>query len=516
MRSRWSTFRELYMTIDRRVLAAVRIAYGLVLLADLVRRSRVLELYYSNDGILANHYLLYAPEYRPQFSLLTAFSTPGEVTVAFLGMGLVFLLYTLGLFTRVMQILTFICITSLNSRNLFAEDGGSSTLIALATWTAFLPLGDRFSLDALRRQARLPTLRARVALRRKLRKPVVSYAVLALTLQIVAIYWLNAAQKSGRTWHQGDAVHYVLWQNRIATELAGWLAQHEPSWFSPLASFGTILIEFTIPLLILYPRGYHTRVAAFGLSVALHTGIALLMTLGPFSYAMMALVVSVVPAGALVWLGERVPATQRRRLARLHATAIARLAPHLERASLPRPAKAPWPWEKLREGSVVVLMLALATELTRANPAIKLKLPQPEWLHAAIYYPRLTQRWLMFAPEAPLEDGMTVIDAVTVKGVHVDPFTGEAPDFDVLDKGPVPHAMEVADYLFQVHFDFNKAYHRELGRYLERWHERDGRGPDDKLVSFQAFWLERDSPKPGSLEGGPVSRTLFTEGRFRR
>jgi len=46
--------------------------------------------------------------------------------------------------------------------------------------------------------------------------------------------------------------------------------------------------------------------------------------------------------------------------------------------------------------------------------------------------------------------------------------------------------------------------------------ERDGRGPDDKLVSFQAFWLERTSPKPGSVEGGPVERTLFTEGRFRR
>jgi hypothetical protein len=122
----------------------------------------------------------------------------------------------------------------------------------------------------------------------------------------------------------------------------------------------------------------------------------------------------------------------------------------------------------------------------------------------------------MFAPEAPLEDGMTVIDAVTVKGVHVDPFTGEAPDFDVLEKGPVPHPMEVADYLFQVHFDFNKSYHRELARYLEHWHERDGRGPDDKLVSFQAFWLERTSPKPGSVEGGLVERTLFTEGRFRR
>ncbi len=504
------------MTIDRRVLGVVRIVYGLVLLADLARRSRVLELYYSNDGILANHYLLYSPQFRPQFTWLSAFSTPGEVAVAFLGMGLVFLLFTLGLFTRPMQVLTLVCITSLNARNLFAEDGGASTLIALATWTAFLPLGDRYSLDAIRREARLPNLRSRVAQRRKLRKPVVSFAVLALTLQIVAIYLLNATQKTGETWRNGEAVHYVLWQNRIATEFAAWLAQNEPAWFSPLATRGTILVELAIPLLILYPRGYRTRIVAFCLSVALHTGIALLMTIGPFSYAMMALVLSVLPAGALVWLGERLPAALRSRVTRLHATAIARLGPRLERAPPPRPAKRPVPWEKLREASVVVLMLALATELTRANPAFRLKLPQPDWLHAAIHYPRMTQRWLMFAPEAPRDDGMTVVDAITVKGVHVDPFTGEAPDFEVLQKGPVPHPMEVADYLFQIQFDFNKAYHRELNRYLEHWHERGGRGPDDRLVSYEAWWLFRDSPKPGSVEAGPVERRLFTQGRFRR
>ena len=116
------------MTLDRRVLAAVRVAYGLVLLTDLLRRLPVLELYYSNQGILANHYLLYQPQDQPQFSLLTAFSTPGEVLVAFLGMALIFTLYTLGLFTRVMQILAFISLTSLNSRNMCAEDGGVSTL----------------------------------------------------------------------------------------------------------------------------------------------------------------------------------------------------------------------------------------------------------------------------------------------------------------------------------------------------------------------------------------------------
>ncbi len=119
MRANWSAFRQLYMSVDRRILGAVRIAYGLVLLYDLLRRVRVLDLYYSNDGILANHYLLFQPQDHPQFSWLMPFSTGGEVRVAFFALGAIYVLYTLGLFTRVMQLLVLAAITSLNARNLY-------------------------------------------------------------------------------------------------------------------------------------------------------------------------------------------------------------------------------------------------------------------------------------------------------------------------------------------------------------------------------------------------------------
>jgi hypothetical protein len=514
MSKRWSAFRELYFTADRRVLGAVRIAYGIVLLYDLIRRVRVLDVYYSNDGILSNHYVLFQPQDRPQFSLFFPFSTPGEVHVAFFALGLVYALYTLGLFTRAMQFAILVGLTSLNSRNLFAEDGGVSTLIALGLWTLFLPLGDRYSLDALVREARLPTLRARVALRRRSKKTVNSWAVFALTLQIVVIYLLNAAQKTGPTWRHGDAVHYVLWQSRISTSFAWWLAHHEPSWFSPLACRATVITETLIPLLILYPYSRATRVVAFGLSVALHTGIALTMTLGPFSYAMMALVLTRLPVEALVWPAGRLPARVRFRLARFRTLAVVALSPRVRRSPLPKPPKRPFPWENLADAAVIVLLMALSTELTHANPYFKIKLPEPEWLRTLIFYPRFTQRWLMFAPDAPTDDGITVVDAVTVKGTHVDPFTGEAPDFELLEKGPMPHPIEICDYLFQIHFDFNQTYRHELQRYVEHWHEHGGRGPDDRIVSFEAWWVGRDTPKPGSLEGGPIERTLLARARF--
>jgi hypothetical protein len=240
------------------------------------------------------------------------------------------------------------------------------------------------------------------------------------------------------------------------------------------------------------------------------------MTLGPFSYAMIALMVSRLPEEALVWVGDRFPLGFRRGVMRLHARAVLALAPRVSSCPPTTAPKRPLPWHKASDAAVVALVLALSTELTHANPYFSLKLPQPEWLRALIFYPRLTQRWLMFAPNAPTDDGITIVDAVKGNGQHIDPFTGEAPDFDLLDKGPMPHHIEVGDYLFQIHFDFNDTYRRELNRYLEHWHESGGRTPADRLLSYEAWWLSRDTPKPGSLASGPIERVMFAHGRFRR
>jgi hypothetical protein len=514
MGNRWSAIRDLYMTVDRRVLGMLRIATGLVLLYDLARRVRLIEIFYANTGVLSNHFVLFQPEDRPQFSFLMAFSTPGEVTFAFVAIGLVYGCYTLGLFTRVMQLLALVCLTSVNSRNLFVEDGGVSTLIALSLWSAFLPLGERFSLDAILRDARLPHLRARAAARRRLQKPVTSFAMLALFLQIIVIYVLNAAQKSGETWRDGSAVHYVLWQERINTGFGFWLAQHEPAWFSPLFSHATLLVESAIPLLLAYPYRRWTRTLGFLLACGLHLGIAAVMSLGPFSYAMLALVLSQLPEEALLAVLARLPLGLRRRVNRWRAAAVLFIAPRVPRGRPPKLPERPLPWTKLREASVLVLMLALSTELARDNPAFLLPLPQPEWLRTLLFYPRLTQRWLMFAPDAPKRDGITVVDAVTADGRHLDPFTGEPPDFEALDKGPLPYPIEVSEYLFQLHFPDNGPFWRELGRYVEHWHERHGGRPNDRLVSFQAYWVSRQSPPLGSTTPGPTQRDLFTSARF--
>ena len=57
-----------HLTIDARSLALGRIGLALILLFDLLRRIPVLRLFYSNEGLLPNHTLLWRPPTQWMFS----------------------------------------------------------------------------------------------------------------------------------------------------------------------------------------------------------------------------------------------------------------------------------------------------------------------------------------------------------------------------------------------------------------------------------------------------------------
>src|SRR5438477_9361590 len=61
--------RRIYLTADLRSLAAGRIVLALVLLRDLIGRWLELGIWYTNDGIIPNHSLLWRPPWDHVFSL---------------------------------------------------------------------------------------------------------------------------------------------------------------------------------------------------------------------------------------------------------------------------------------------------------------------------------------------------------------------------------------------------------------------------------------------------------------
>jgi predicted DCC family thiol-disulfide oxidoreductase YuxK len=282
-----------YLQIDLRSLALGRIVLGLVLLGDLLHRVPYLREFYSNLGLIPNHTVLWRPPFPRIFSVFFMASLPGEAALWFLIAFVCFFCFLIGYRTRLFHLLSFAMTTSLHNRIVLAENWGSVAIGVLMVWTVFLPLGRRFSVDAIRASLRARPDETTAELAAGVPPPderqTTSLAALGLLLQIAAIYWLNYLQKSGPTWRNGSAVHYVLWQERIITWVGLQVREHAPYALTKLLTAGTLVIEASAAFLVLSPIFWRwTRFLAALLLVGLHGGIALLVNLGVFSAAMIA------------------------------------------------------------------------------------------------------------------------------------------------------------------------------------------------------------------------------------
>ena len=307
---RWAAFRrwflEKYLTIDARSVALGRIAVALILLIDLARRIPVLDLFYTNDGLLPNHTLLWRPPTQWMFSFFFLASLRGEAILGFLFCGFVYLALLVGWRTTLMRFLAPICLVSLHARVTLVENGGDWMLCELIIWSAFLPLGRRFSVDAVRaslrrrRETTAAALADRAAMRATARPDdslvdptadvnrVVTLAAFAILLQLAISYFFNAIQKGGETWRHGTAVHYVLYQNRMVTWFGVWMRGYMTPALSRVLSYAALATESVLPVLILSPiwRTWTRRAAALAI-IGLHIGFQTFINLGVFSWTMM-------------------------------------------------------------------------------------------------------------------------------------------------------------------------------------------------------------------------------------
>jgi predicted DCC family thiol-disulfide oxidoreductase YuxK len=282
-----------FATADPRSLGLFRIVFSVFLLVDLYRRLPDYVFFYTNEGMLPNHGAIYRPMSGFLFSVYHALSTRGEVMAGFALTAIVYVLYGLGWKTRVMQALVLVLATSLHSRNIMLENGGDVVCNILALWTFFLPLGRRFSLDALLASLRETDEHNTAELNDRSRpyvdrRPFVSLAMAAIVLNVAFIYCFNTLHKDGITWRLGTSTHYVFWADRLVQPL-GVLARQ---WLPPIAfrvmTIGTLVIESSIFILLLSPIWIRScrRVAAL-MIIALHCGFQTVGHFGLFSFVMM-------------------------------------------------------------------------------------------------------------------------------------------------------------------------------------------------------------------------------------
>jgi hypothetical protein len=138
-------------------------------------------------------------------------------------------------------------------------------------------------------------------------------------------------------------------------------------------------------------------------------------------------------------------------------------------------------------------------------------------IYRVVAYPRLFQRWGLFAPEPPKRLGALVAEGQTAGGTRLDPITGLASPARTGDarpeaSGPRPQPL-MAAYFTSISQPSRATYVNELREYVRRLGDR--RGPSEKLVWFNVDWIEAPLPapdptdeKPEPVAVAPISRRI--------
>lgn len=289
----WEDLRDFYLTFDRRTLGLTRILLGFFLLFDLFRRTSDWWKMFSNEGVLPTHFNLFRPQ-SSGWTIFNAFATRPELWALWAFGLVVYLCLLVGYKTRAMQVIAAIYVASMNGRVLLIENGGYVVHNLLLLWTAFLPLGDRFSVDAMLESMRRQRERGAVDLNERetatapwRMRPHVTIVGLILILQLAAIYAFNVIHKTGPAWHDGTAVHYVLYVDRMANPLIAMVRTLLPPALIIVLTKFTMALEAGLPLALLSPLGrvWAKRAALLFINM-LHIGFATTFVLGPFAWAL--------------------------------------------------------------------------------------------------------------------------------------------------------------------------------------------------------------------------------------
>ena len=589
--------RDYYLTFDRRVLGFTRLMLGFYLIMDLCHRGAWWQEMYSTEGVLPNNVNLFRPQAWGAFTVFNAFSSPFECQVLWGFMLVVFVCLFLGYKTKLMQLLSVVLVTGMNGRVLLVENGGYVVQNLLLMWTCFLPLGDRFSLDAMlasmkrRREASADELndRSDVLTERQL-SPHVTVMGFVLMIQLAAIYFFNVVHKTGPNWKNGTAVHYVLYVDRMATPLVAQLRDYVPNWAILFMTKTAMGFEAGIPVALLSPLGrvWAKRLAIFMIN-SLHIAFGVTFCLGPFAWAcsvFSTLLFSVEdwelfnqtmrrphrartvifdPSSPGVMLVCRILKRldhfelltfQEGEAGALGLAVVRANGKKLERgaafaeavAALPLGPLYAWifrgpPFDVIcasiekrdassdlglelrpsftddgpsplrrggRKALVVVRELGAVIMFAGAiNQAMvelwvinkRIKVPQPEALRVLAHKARYLQGWFMFSPNPVMDDGTVVVDAITVDGRHVDPFsihsrpwTLREPDFDLLHAKSLWLTQAWGDYFNRIHLPGNTAYRDSMKEYMYKLPQRTG-NPNDAIVSGDVYWVTDQNPR---------------------
>jgi hypothetical protein len=533
---------------DLRSLALFRVVLALLVLADLASRATDLYQHYTDAGVLPRTVLIEEVLSPWAFSLNLMNGQPFFQALLFVAAALAALGMLVGYRTRLMTIVVWVLLLSIQWRNPLVGGADGPLLRLLLFWSMFLPLGAYWSVD-----------RTQEAAPRRLSTRFLSVATVGLFLQIAFVYWFTAALKSGPEWRvDGTAIYYALSIDQIAKPIGHFLLNFPE--LLTLMTFATFALEALGPMFLFFP--FFTgpvRTAAVFAFMSLHFGIWLTMDIGIFPWISAFCMVCFLPS----WFWEKATKLRAalperldvvRRLQDLVA-GLGRAYRETLRAWLPRPtgslgrsapaslavggdnqpgsrhASAPFtpkaaeqtqPAEStvhqhgtqpstspdarptmLRSSlamevlAFVFLLYVLCWNLTTVSA-----FTMPERAVGLGPFLGLDQYWGMFAPAPPSQDGWYLIPGTLRGGREVDVFAATRDDYrlhDVSWEKPryVPGTFKNEHwrkYLENIWSEQHADQRLHFGRYICReWNARHTGA--EQLMTFQiTFMLEETLP----------------------
>ncbi len=263
---------EGFFSIDTRTLAFVRVLTGLVIIMDLISRSMDLTSMYTDQGVLPRTMLLSAAN-NWTFSVHAIGGSYMFVTFMFLLAGVFALMVSLGYRTRLMTILSWLMVMSIQNRNPLVCYGGDSVLRMLLFWGMFVPWGAKYSIDSLRYGFN--------RLSDHLPKKIFTMGTIGMTLQVLYIYLFTALFKNGPEWHaDGTAVYFAIAIDELASRF-NFILREIPVDFLKGMTWTVLAWEWIGPFVVAWP---HWKVRVVGLIgfFLLQLGFFTFMVLGLF------------------------------------------------------------------------------------------------------------------------------------------------------------------------------------------------------------------------------------------
>ena len=550
---------------DLRSLAAFRIVLAVLVLADLANRATDLSAHYADKGVLPRPTLLREVMDRWQFSLNMMNGEPFFQALLFGVAALAALGLLVGYRTRLMTIIVWVAVLSIQWRNPLVVGNDAVLLRMLLFWSMFLPLGAYWSVD-----------RALKAAPAWLSMRFLSLATVGLFMQIAFMYWFTAILKSGREWRvDGTALYYALSIDQIVTPIGAYL--HQFPTLLEVLTFGTIGLEAVGPFLLFCPvLTGPVRTGAVLAFMSLHFGIWLTMDIGIFPWISAFCMVcflpgwfwdKVVPKVSVAFPGRPTIARHLRRVTHpVHAHWLpirARLSPaggvvgrpHLgvgsagygdNRSGSPAsstpseqgtaqqamPERGTWHGGAGGSGSTMMLRSSLATNLLAAffllyvfcwNLMTVSAFTMPERLVPLAPLLGLGQSWVMFAPHPIKDDGWYVIPGTLRGGQQVDLMAVTRNDYHPREGVSWEKPRYVVDtynnehwqkYLENIRQEGYADLRRPFARYIcRKWNARHT--GDERLVTFQMVYM-LETTQPDYRRTTPQKEVLWEHSCLRR